>query len=116
VPRTRAATFLAYTALTIPLVLIGVKEAIHWIDPLFACVAVNPGGKEYVCGGAHTPKGLRVFWVVAVAGWIATVLFGCVSFLSGALTRGGKVAWSASALLFVLFIWGTIAAYGDATP
>ena len=115
-PGTRAATFLAYTALAIPLVLIGVQEAIHWIDPLFACVTVNSGGKEYVCGGVHNPRGLRVFWAVAVAGWVATVLFGCVSFLNGALTRGGKVALSTSALLLFLFAWGSIAAYGDATP
>jgi hypothetical protein len=113
---TRVGTFLAYTALAIPFVLLAVGEALHWIDPLHSCVAVNPGGKEFICGGEYAPRGLRIFSAIAMVGWVATVLFGTVAFLNGVLTRGAKVAWSVSAILLILAVWAILAFSGDPTP
>lgn len=113
---TRIGTFVAYMALAIPFLLIGVEQVFHWVDPLASCVAINPGGNEFICGGEYAPRGLRIFSAVAMAGWVAAVLFGLVAFLNGALTRRGKVAWSVSVLLLILAGWALLTFSGDPTP
>lgn len=93
-------------ALLIPLVLYSVLESLHALNPGLFCVAVNSGGKEFICGSGYSHVGVRLVQVIGIMAWAVVLLIGGVEVVRGKAERPAAFAWLFSAMLFLT--WGVL--------
>ena len=90
-----------WLALAIPFVLYGVLAFLRALDPSLFCVAVNPGGKEFVCGPSYSHVGVRLITSAGLIAWFFVLVFSGMTVLRGKATRASAFAWSISAVLLL---------------
>lgn len=90
-----------WLALAAPLVLFGSLRALYSLSPGLFCVAVNPGGKEFICGSPYSHIGIRLLQRLGLFVWALLLITGGYELLRGRATRPAVIAWSLSALLLI---------------
>ena len=93
-----------WLALLIPIILYGVLECLSLLDPGLFCVAVNPGGREFICGSDYSHVGVRLIRLLGTIAWVAVLLIGGVKVIRGEAARPSAFAWSVSATLFLALV------------
>ena len=96
-----------WLSLAWPFFLFVTLSSMKSLYPNLFCVAVNPGGQEFICGADYSHPGVRLFQVLGNSVWMLILIKGGVDVLRGRATRGGIIAWSVSVLLLVslLILW-----------
>lgn len=98
-----------WLALAVPVALYGVLAFLRALDPSLFCMAVNPGGKEFVCGPSYSHVGVRVIQSAGLIAWLFVLVVGGVTVIRGKATRASTVAWSISTVLLLALavLWAT---------
>ena len=91
----------ARLALLIPIFLYGVLACLRLLNPDLFCVAINPGGREFVCGSNYSHVGVRLIQFLGLIAWVAALLIGGVKVIRGKAARASVFAWLVSAALFL---------------
>jgi hypothetical protein len=91
-------------ALLIPVILYGFLVCLSVTAPGLFCVAVNPGGREFVCGHGYSHVGVRLIRLLGTAAWAAVLLIGGVKVIRGGAARASVFAWLVSAALFLTLV------------
>lgn len=105
-----------WLALLIPLVLYGVLVCLGALHPGLFCVAVNPGGKEFVCGPGYSHVGVRLIQFLGTTAWVAVLLISGVKVIGGGAGRSSVFAWSVSAALFLTLVVLWLSMPNEDTP
>jgi phosphoglycerol transferase MdoB-like AlkP superfamily enzyme len=71
------------------------------LSPDLFCVAINSGGKEFICGGDYTHMGIRWLQLFGHAAWVMLLVIGGAEVCQRRASWLAATAWSISALLFV---------------
>ena len=69
--------------------------------PGLFCMAVEPGGKEFICGEGYSHIGIVILQRLLVVVWVLLLVVGLFEVVRGRATRSAVIAWSISVLLFV---------------
>lgn len=93
-----------WLALLIPVILYGVLVCLSALAPGLFCVAVNPGGREFICGSAYSHPGVRLIQFLGPLVWAAVLLISGVEVIRGEATRSSIFAWLVSAALFLTLV------------
>lgn len=93
-----------WLALLIPIILYGALACLRLLDPGLFCVAINPGGREFICGTEYSHVGVRLFRSLSNLAWAAVLLLGGLRVIRGEATRPSAFAWSVSAALFLALV------------
>lgn len=106
-----------WTALLMPFISFAMSNFIYWWDRELMCTAVNPGGKEYVCGFGYDHITVRVLFSYLVPGaWLASLTTGGIAMVRGGVGRGEKVAWLVSLIILIGFVVLTVSISNDDMP
>jgi len=88
-----------------PFIAFAMSNFFYWFDRELMCTAVNPGGKEYVCGFGYDHIAVRTLLYYFVPGaWVASLSTGGVALVRGGLGKGEKVAWLVSLTILIAFV------------
>ena len=90
-----------WLSLAVPLFLFGSLLALKALAPSLFCAAVNPGGKEFICGPRYSHSGIRLLQLSGLSVWMLLLVVGGAELFRGRATRSTVIAWSISALLLV---------------
>ena len=90
-----------WLSLAVPLFLFGSLFVLSYMLPSLFCVAVNPGGKEFICGSAYSHVGIRLLRLSGLSVWVLLLVIGGAELSRGRATRPAIIAWLISALLLV---------------
>lgn len=90
-----------WLALLIPIILYGVLACLRLLDAGLFCVALNPGGREFICGSDYSHVGVRLIQRLGLMAWVAVLLISGVKVIRGEAERASAFAWLVSAALFI---------------
>jgi len=90
-----------WLSLAAPLLLFFILQGLKYLSPNLFCVAVNPGGKEFICGPGYSHVGIGFLRLLGLCVWVLLLLIGFTELYRGSATRPAVIAWSVSAVLFV---------------
>jgi hypothetical protein len=105
-----------WLALLIPIILYGVLACLRLLDPGLFCVAVNPGGREFICGSGYSHVGVRLIQLLGAIAWVAVLLIGGVKVIGGEAARPSVFAWLVSAALFLTLVVLWLSAPNEDSP
>ncbi len=99
-----------WLSLAVPLCLFVILSLLRSLAPGLFCVAINSGGKEFVCGSDYSHIGIRLLQLFGLSLWVLLLLTGSAEVFQRRATRPAVIAWSVSALLMVglIIIWLTL--------
>ena len=99
-----------WLALAMPLFLCAGLLTLSALVPSLFCMAVNPGGKEFVCGPRYSHPGVRLLQVFGLSVWVLLLVLGSAELFRRRAAWPAVVAWSVSALLFagLAALWLTL--------
>jgi hypothetical protein len=99
-----------WLSLAVPLFLFAILQALSYLAPSLFCVAMNPGGKEFICGARYSHIGIRLIQLIGIVVWVLLVVTGRAEVFQGRATRSAVIAWSLSTLLLVslTMLWLTL--------
>lgn len=99
-----------WLSLAVPLFLWAGLLALKSLAPGLFCMAVNPGGREFVCGPGYSHVGVRIFQLFALSVWALLLALGSAELFRRRATWPAVVAWSISALLLASLaaLWLTL--------
>lgn len=93
-----------WLALLIPFILYGVLVCLRALNPGLFCVAVNSGGREFVCGAEYSHVGVRLIRFFGALTWAAVLLISSLKVVRGGAGRPSVFAWLVSAALFLTLV------------
>jgi hypothetical protein len=93
-----------WLALAIPIGLYGLLALLSTLEPSLFCVAVNPGGKEFVCGSRYSHGSVRILQSASPIVWLSLLGVSGKTVLTGRATKASTVAWSISIVLFLALV------------
>ena len=96
-----------WLALAAPLILFGLLAALNSLYPDLFCVAMNPGGKEFICGSRYTHIGIRLLQKTGLGVWVLLLIAGGAELFRRRATWPAALAWSVSALMLcsLVMLW-----------
>ena len=99
-----------WLSLAVPLFLWAGLQALGSLAPSLFCMAVNPGGKEFICGPRYSHTGVTVIQLFGLSVWAILLALGGAELFRRRATRPAVVAWSVSAFLLAGFaaLWLTL--------
>ena len=99
-----------WLSLAVPLCLYASLLALSTLMPSLFCMAVNPGGKEFVCGARYSHPGVRLLQVFTLSAWVLLLALGSAELFRRRAAWPAVVAWSVSALLLagLAALWLTL--------
>lgn len=90
-----------HLSLIVPLFLWSILLTLSFLFPDLFCVPVNPGAKEFICGGDYSHPFIRFFQSSSILIWVVLLLIGGAQLIRGKRSWVGGIAWSISAVLLV---------------
>ena len=105
-----------WLALLIPIILYGALACLRALAPGLFCAAVNPGGREFICGRDYSHVGVNLTRLIGPIVWAVALLVGGIQVIGGRAGRASTCAWLFSAALFLALIVLLITAPNDDAP
>jgi len=90
-----------WLSLAEPILLLSILWVLKNLWPDLFCVAVNPGGKEFICGADYSHPGIHLLQSLGFCLWVLLLAIGGVEVFRRKASWPGVIAWSVSALLIV---------------
>ena len=74
----------------------------YWLDRELMCTAMNPSGKEYVCGFGYDHTAIRTLLYYVVPGaWFISLVVGGIAWMKSGLGKHEKAALLVSLTILV---------------